>query len=70
MQMQSAGTLRSQARNAPSAAKRCAVMKEFDPIKDVEDSQLILDHGEWPNFHDADARRLFQPLDFYEEKKT
>jgi len=45
-------------------------MKKFDPIKDVEDNQLILDHGEWPNFHDADARRLFQPLDFYEEKKT
>ena len=33
-------------------------MKEFDPIKDVEDSQLILDHGQWSNFHDAEVHDL------------
>ncbi len=33
-------------------------MKEFDPIEDVEDSQLILAHGEWPNFHDAEVHNL------------
>ena len=33
-------------------------MKEFDPIQDVEESQLILDHGEWPNFHDAEVHNL------------
>jgi hypothetical protein len=30
-------------------------MKEFDPIKNIEGSQLLLDHDEWPNFHDAEA---------------
>ena len=33
-------------------------MKEFDPIVDVEDSELILDHGEWPNFHDSEVHNL------------
>ena len=33
-------------------------MKEFDPIKHVEGSQLVLDHEEWPNFHDAEVHNL------------
>lgn len=33
-------------------------MKVFDPIRDVEDSALILDHGAWPNFHDAEVHHL------------
>ncbi len=33
-------------------------MKEFNPIEDVDDSQLILDNGEWPNFHDAEVHNL------------
>lgn len=33
-------------------------MKTFDPIVEVEDSRLILDHGEWPNFHDAEVHNL------------
>lgn len=33
-------------------------MKDFDPIRDVENSQLILDHGVWPNFHDAEVHNL------------
>jgi len=33
-------------------------MKRFDPIEEVLDSQLILDHGEWPNFHDAEVHNL------------
>ena len=33
-------------------------MTEFDPVKAVEDSHLILDHGEWPNFHDAEVDYL------------
>jgi hypothetical protein len=33
-------------------------MKIFDPILEVEDSQLILDHGEWPNFHNAEVHNL------------
>ncbi len=33
-------------------------MKEFKPIEDVEDPQLILDNGEWPNFHDAEVHNL------------
>ncbi len=28
-------------------------MTEFLPIEQVEDSALILDDGQWPNFHDA-----------------
>ena len=30
-------------------------MKAFDPVKDVENSQSILAHGQWPNFHDAEV---------------
>ncbi len=33
-------------------------MTDFDPIKTVEDSHLILDHGDWPNFHDAEVHNL------------
>ena len=33
-------------------------MLEFDPRQDVENSQLILDDGEWPNFHDAELHNL------------
>lgn len=33
-------------------------MKEFDPVTHVENSELILDHGEWPNFHDAEVLYL------------
>ncbi|CAB5098203.1 hypothetical protein D3OALGA1CA_1251 [Olavius algarvensis associated proteobacterium Delta 3] len=33
-------------------------MKEFDPVTHVENSGLILDHGEWPNFHDAEVLYL------------
>ena len=33
-------------------------MKEYDPIENVEDSRLVLDHGEWPNFHDAEVHDL------------
>ncbi len=28
-------------------------MEPFDPIKNVENANAILDEGEWPNFHDA-----------------
>ena len=33
-------------------------MTDFDPINTVEDSHLILDHGNWPNFHDAEVHNL------------
>lgn len=33
-------------------------MKQFNPLRDVENSQLILDQGEWPNFHDAEVHHL------------
>ncbi|MFT4519175.1 MAG: hypothetical protein ACI9JM_001566 [Halioglobus sp.] len=33
-------------------------MKEFDPLKNVEHSQLILDGRDWPNFHDAQVQEL------------
>jgi hypothetical protein len=33
-------------------------MGAFDPIKEVEASELILDNGEWPNFHDAEVHEL------------
>ncbi len=33
-------------------------MKEFNPVEDVEDSALILDNGQWPNFHDAEIHNL------------
>ena len=31
---------------------------KFDPLTDVEDSAIILDNGEWPNFHDAEVHEL------------
>jgi hypothetical protein len=34
------------------------MMKTFDPIVEVENSELILDRGEWPNFHDAEVHTL------------
>ena len=34
------------------------VMKEFNPIEDVEDSEIVLDRGKWPNFHDAEIHNL------------
>ena len=33
-------------------------MKEFDAIEDVENAQLVLDQGKWPNFHDAEVHNL------------
>ena len=33
-------------------------MQDFNPVEDVEDGHLILDHGEWPNFHDAEVHDL------------
>ena len=33
-------------------------MKEFNPKEDVEDAKLILDNGEWSNFHDAEVHNL------------
>ena len=33
-------------------------MKTFDPVLHVDNSQLILDRGEWPNFHDAELHTL------------
>ena len=33
-------------------------MTEFNPLKAVENSHLILDLGEWPNFHDAEVEYL------------
>ncbi len=33
-------------------------MKDFDPIKDIKNSQLIPDNGNWPNFHDAQVDNL------------
>jgi hypothetical protein len=33
-------------------------MKEFNPIEDVENSQLILEQKKWPNFHDAEVHNL------------
>ena len=29
-------------------------MKKFNPIDDIMDSNIILDSGKWPNFHDAE----------------
>ncbi len=34
------------------------MMKAFKPIENVENSCLILDRGEWPNFHDAEVHTL------------
>lgn len=33
-------------------------MDEFDPIKNIERSELILEKGQWPNFHDAEVHYL------------
>lgn len=33
-------------------------MNDFDPVNDVIGSGLILDHGAWPNFHDAEVHEL------------
>ncbi len=33
-------------------------MKDFDPVRDVENSRLIVEHGEWPNFHDAEVHNV------------
>ena len=33
-------------------------MNEFNPIVDIENSDLILDDGKWPNFHDAEIHNL------------
>lgn len=30
----------------------------FDPITDISGSELILDDGAWPNFHDAEIHRV------------
>jgi len=30
----------------------------FDPLQSVIDSYVILDRGEWPNFHDAEVHYL------------
>lgn len=33
-------------------------MKTFDPLLHVDNSQLLLDGGAWPNFHDAEIHQL------------
>lgn len=33
-------------------------MNAFDPITHIVNSQLVLDQGEWPNFHDAELHTL------------
>ena len=33
-------------------------MNQFDPLRDIDNSELILDHGVWPNFHDAEIHNL------------
>ena len=33
-------------------------MKDFDPLENIEDCHLILDKGQWPNFHDAEVHNL------------
>ena len=33
-------------------------MKEFNPIDDIVDSNIILDSGKWPNFHDAEIHNI------------
>ena len=35
-----------------------ADMMSFDPKAVVENSEFILDNGEWPNFHDAEVHYL------------
>ena len=33
-------------------------MRKFNPVKDIENSELILDQGQWPNFHDSEVHNL------------
>lgn len=33
-------------------------MKPFDPVTEIENASLILDEGNWPNFHDAEVHQL------------
>lgn len=33
-------------------------MQPFNPVTDIENSQLILEQDEWPNFHDAEVHNL------------
>jgi len=34
------------------------IMEEFDPIKHIKNSNLALDGGEWPTFHDAEVHNI------------
>jgi len=34
------------------------ILKEFNPIEDIENSNFALDGGEWPSFHDAEIHKL------------
>jgi len=34
------------------------MVANFNPISDITDSALVLDRGEWPNFHDAEVHYL------------
>ncbi len=39
-------------------------MNEFTPVRNIEHSQLVLDHGLWPDFKEADIYNLvFQKND-------
>ena len=33
-------------------------MREFNPLKEISNCELILDGDEWPNFHDAEIHTL------------
>jgi hypothetical protein len=33
-------------------------MNDYNPASDVIDGEKILDHGAWPNFHDAEVHHL------------
>ena len=33
-------------------------MEEINPIKHIENSNLALDNGEWPTFHDAEVHNI------------
>lgn len=33
-------------------------MTSFNPVEGVENSRIILDEGDWPNFHDAEVHHL------------
>jgi hypothetical protein len=39
-------------------SKTICMMKAFNPTEDIDNSRLILDSGEWPNFHDAEVQTL------------